>query len=213
MPLAKSGHYLSIIGLITLSRISVNVLTLAACLLILNACTSIGEKPDGIIGAGIIALACKDDSALYLLAREKDVKRFGWGHLGGTQGKGEPLFLTALREFNEESNCSFELANPEALQLTGPSHNGNFSTYHMKVNYIPISQIVDSLACRTDERDQWVWVRRSDLLATLNSTDSPPMVAVIEGERKFVPLWHKAAKALRQAVADKIIPEQDPCKE
>lgn len=185
-------------------------LALASSLTILNACSLHAERPSPI-GAGIIAAACKNHSTLYLLARERDRNRNGWGHLGGTQQRGEPLLATALREFHEESNCSFNLDNPHSLQLTGPSRNGKFFTYHMKVKHHPIANITESPTCRTIERDQWVWVRRNDLLTALQKNTQPAMVAVAEGKQQAIPLWEPAAMALRQAIIDRVIPAKDPC--
>ena len=39
----------------------------------------------------------------------------------------------------------------------------------MRVNYLPVMRITDSKACKTNERDLWVWVRRTDLLASLKT--------------------------------------------
>ena len=187
-----------------------NVLKLTIALLPLNACSLHVDRANPI-GAGIIAFACKDDSALYLLARERVLNRIGWGHLGGTHEVNEPLIATALREFNEESNCSFKLDDARSLQLSGPSRSGNFFTYHMKIKYQPVSRIAESTACRTDERDQWAWVRGKDLLSALKKNSRPQTVVVAEGEQPIVPLWSVAADALRQALEDKVLPENDPC--
>lgn len=189
---------------------SLHALALALSLFLLNACSLHGERP-APVGAGIIAVACKNDSAFYLLARERDVHRIGWGHLGGTHEENEPLLATALREFYEESNCSFNLDRPRLLRLTGPSRSGNFSTYHMKVEYLPLSRITQSPVCRTVERDQWVWVRRADLLSALRAAARPATVLVAEGEQRSIRLWDAAANALRQALIDKVIPEENPC--
>ncbi len=186
------------------------VFVAALCCLLISAC-SYQNAPPAPVGAGIIAVACKDGTAYYLLARERASDRLGWGHLGGTRNANEPLLATALREFNEESNCGFDLDRPQRLRLSGPSRSGNFSTYHMKVDYRPASHIADSTACRTDERDQWVWIRRADLLAALQNDAHPMPVSVAEGGPDSVRLWKPAADALRQALADTVIPGQDPC--
>ena len=168
-----------------------------------------------IQAAGIIALACKESDGLYLLARERSSDRDGWGHLGGTKEGDEPLLATALREFHEESNCAFDLNDPRSLQFSGPSYqktaNGVFVTYHVKVNYIPVRNIADSTICSTTERDKWVWVHRTDLLASLATTAQDPEVPVVEGDLSAVKLWKPAAAALRQAVKDRVIPLTDPC--
>lgn len=172
-----------------------------------------GQKT--VNGAGIVALACKGSTALYLLARERSSDRLGWSHLGGTKEGDEPFPATALREFHEESNCAFDLDNPPSLRLSEPSKqktkDGLFVTYHMKVNYLPVMRISNSDICKTNERDHWVWVRRTDLLASLGSTAQEVDVPVAEGEPSTIRLWQPAAAALRQAVTDKVIPEADPC--
>lgn len=161
--------------------------------------------------AGIAAFACRDGTALHLLAFDPVPGREGWAHLGGRAEAGESTAQTAVREFREESNCAFGDAIPEVGALAGPSVAGGFSTYVARVPFVAAATIARARDCAHVERARWVWVAHERLIAALHSPGAGPSVEVAEGPVSSVHLWPVSARALRKAVDERVLPADDPC--
>lgn len=162
--------------------------------------------------AGIAAFACHGGTALHLLAFDPAPGRRAWGHLGGQAEPGETPAQTALREFQEESNCAFgDLPDAEAA-ISGPSvapGRSGFHTFVLKVPFIPAAQIGLPRRCKDVERSQWVWVAHESLLRAL---DMPlATLATVDGEPAQIELWSAARLSLLKARRDGVLPTRDPC--
>ncbi len=161
--------------------------------------------------AGVAAYACVQGSAVYLLAFDPAPRRQAWGHLGGRAEPGETGAQTALREFQEESNCAFELPVDVVTHMIGPStFPGNaFQTFVLQVPFVDASTIAQARQCKDVERNQWVWVQHEVLQAALDlsTTDLP----VSDGTPPTVHLWRPSQDALRKARDDGVLPTRDPC--
>ncbi len=163
--------------------------------------------------AGIAAYACREGSALHLLAFDPAPGRQAWGHLGGQAEAGETPARTALREFHEESNCAFGDLSGVQADLVGPSvapGRSGFHTYGLRLPFVPAAQIAQPRRCADVERNQWVWVDHDELQQAL---DSPQVVLkTADGEPSQVVLWNAARLALLQARRDGVLPVRDPCR-
>jgi len=102
-------------------------------------------------GAGIIPYAIVDGN-VYFLLQHADVpckkKDIGWNDFGGKKNFDENIFMTAAREFNEETSCLFYLNEnntPENAELYEKLKNNvsleyDDDTITKLINTIPIAQ-------------------------------------------------------------------------
>jgi len=163
------------------------------------------------VAAGIIPYACSAQGALYLLAYDPDKKRKAWGAFGGRPEGDEPATQTAVREFYEETNCIYDLKTLERLRLRGPSRSGNFYSYVTKVPYRDVADINAKRRCTNVERAFWVWVPHAAFIGMLEQDALSPAVEIqAKPPIKFY-IWDGAARSLRQALADGILKQKDPC--
>jgi 8-oxo-dGTP pyrophosphatase MutT (NUDIX family) len=146
-----------------------------------------------------------------LLAFDPEPERRGWGQFGGGAQGSETLAETASRELHEETNCAVSLP-AETLARLRPSRAGSFYSYAARIPYVPVEEIArDRPGCRDVERSRWVWVRYADLVAALRVEGGSGETSTLEGEPDRVHLWPGALASLRQALADGVLPQRDPC--
>ena len=178
----------------------------------LDACQVTGDTRRGA-PAGVLPYACQAEGAQELLAFDPALDRRGWGHFGGGAQGEETLAQTAARELHEETNCAF--TGPTALDLRGrsPSRWGAFHTFFAPVVYRSPERIAEPRdACRDVERSQWVWVDHAELVAALDGDgDGAVEMPTRTGEPERIALWAGAAASLRKALADGVLPKDDPC--
>jgi 8-oxo-dGTP pyrophosphatase MutT (NUDIX family) len=168
--------------------------------------------------AGILAHACdsKADGAVYLLAEDLDATpKPAWGHFGGKAEGEETPEATALREFNEETNCAFPPAILRVQDLRERTTSGKFVTFRLRVPFVE-GQVIenrDRAQCKDVERRHWVWIRHVDLVAALSLPDPAGVsVSVFNGSRASVELWPESADAMRRALWERGTPKPDPCR-
>ncbi len=179
--------------------------------LLLALPTALAAQAPNFSAAAVAAAACKGQVAVYLFARERGLRRGAWGLLGDSRDDDEPALGAALNGLHAETNCAFDLDHPRALQVAGPARSDRLAVYHLKLAYLPAAQIAASRVCRGDGHDQWVWIARTDLLDALKAADPTGPVPVADGEPKTVALAAPSVAALRQALADQVMPAADPC--
>ena len=134
--------------------------------------------------------------------------------MGGGAKPGETPEQTAVREFTEESNCAYALADLNVEQLKGPSISPGvpFHLYSLQVPFKSIEEIAKPRQCADIERSQWVWVRHIDLMRALNQTQEGTLtVPSLQGNPTQVPLWDRGAESLKKAVQDGVLPEAINC--
>ena len=162
------------------------------------------------VNAGVLPYACVDGNARYLLAFDPNPDRLGWANFGGGPAEGELAKETALREFNEETNCVFDINDIDLDSLSGPSGFFGYYTYLAEVPYTDPKTISAPRTCAHVERTDWVWVNHDDLIAALTGFDPVARMDSIEPARS-IHLWDGSAGSLRKALGDDVISKADPC--
>ena len=161
--------------------------------------------------AGIIPYTCSENGALYLLAYDPDRKRRAWGAFGGRPEGNETAAQTARREFYEETNCVYDPETIERLQLKGPSRSGNFYSYVTEVPFRGAAEIAARRKCTDVERAFWIWVPHAAFIKMLATKAASPAVEIRSKPSVKFYVWDKAARSLRQALADGFLERKDPC--
>lgn len=160
------------------------------------------------VNAGVTPYSCENGGAQYLLAYDSHPKRQGWGGFGGRPNLGETSKMTALREFYEETNCVYSIDLLNELDLKGPSLSKRFYTYIAEVPFIPSHMIEQERTCKDVERSMWVWVRHDHLMALIRPNLQP---VAAQTPQIDIHLWKGAKASLDQALADQVMPTNDPC--
>lgn len=185
---------------------------LFTALFTLAACSSSNAPP-----AGLIAYSCVAGEALHLMAFDPHPARRSWATLGGSAQKGESPSQTAMREFNEESNCAYNDAEIDISQFKGPSISPGvpFHLYTAQVPFKSVDEIAQARQCVDIERSQWVWVRHLDLVRAINQhhegAQEALTVPTVQGQPAQVPLWDRGVESLKKALQDGVLPETINC--
>ena len=181
---------------------------LLACLL--SGLAQAQDSPANV-NAGVLPFACQNGEAVYLLAYDPNPKRLGWGNFGGGPNHNELAYQTALREFREETNCTFNINEVDPDRLHGPSEFFGYYTFLLNVPFVSPVEISRSRNCESVERSQWVWVQHEPFTSALSGFDPRAEMPVKSGEPDQIHLWDGSAGSLRKALADGVIPSRDPC--
>jgi 8-oxo-dGTP pyrophosphatase MutT (NUDIX family) len=184
-----------------------------AMVLVLSAvgCRAAGA-PD-YTAAGIVAYTKIQGRTYVLLADHLDSNR-GWGSFGGNREAAEAIEETALREFREETRCTYD--SLLTIDLSGmPTIDYRiFVSYVVELPYVPAQVFANRPAAADcqgpgfDERGPWVWVPLEEIIRCLEAGEE---TASYELDGSLVPagtsttLWLNSAVLLRQAVEDGLL--------
>lgn len=187
------------------------ILKIAIALLLLSLID--GSAAESGPPAGIAAYACQDGQLLHLLAFDGAPGRQGWAHFGGSWEGGESPIETATREFFEESNCVYRLAELSDANIRGPSRSPDspFLTFVAQVPFVPASVLAMRRECLHVERKQWVWISQHEFGKALDSSGDDARVAVYDGPVGAIYFWPNSLKALRQTQKDGLLPSAAEC--
>lgn len=149
---------------------------------------------------GVIAYNCKDNKASYLLAFDSNEGRKGWGAFGRAPHKGEISFDTAIKSFDEGTNCAYSYFVEEQMIVNTPQISPRFTAYVSQVPFKKPAEIAEKRECENLGLADWVWVSEESLLKALDSDDKEPKL--ISNQSKEVHLW-SGAKDYFKLMAEK----------
>ena len=172
---------------------------------------SLAQQPQAV-NAGVIAYACHDGEAKYLLAYDPHPRRRGWGAFGGGPKGAEFATETARRELRQETNCVYDADTVAGLELRGPSIVDGFHSYVAEVPFRGIREITEPRSCNDVERTFWIWVPHQSLMKALDTFSAEPRVVIRGSPNTRFHLWSEAAKSLRKARDEGDLSSTDPCK-
>ena len=160
--------------------------------------------------AGVIPYACLHGDPYILMAFDPVTTRLGYATFGGARNGNETLAETAAREFREETRCAFDVPTAEDLSGLTPSESHGYYSFVAEVPFVSQLEIPEHPCDARIERTDWLWVRLSDLEAGLAGGETRPKV-LVSLMHKYITLWGKAAKSIRQAQVDGLLDRQTLC--
>ena len=119
--------------------------------------------------AGVVAYSEVEGQVLILIADHKINAKRGWAAFGGCIDPGETVEKAALREFHEETRCTF----PRELMITKNNTRveiGKFTSFALRVPHVDAQQISatpSTMLCSgvtANERGPWAWIPLDQLL-------------------------------------------------
>lgn len=113
--------------------------------------------------AGIFLYTETDEGIELLLADHVAPVDRGWSSFGGNAEAGESYAETAARETEEETRGYFRRGDLlQAIKDHTPTMDGPFAFYFLKIDRVPVSEIMNSIPPSTDrvyfERGPYAWV-------------------------------------------------------